>query len=231
MSARSSARKVSRISRSLAVIRSSSASSWWASSAREGCGAGLARQDSVLLIRRFDGLLRYVLGTADLAMLKPRGQPFHAGASQCGGGLIVRQHDDRALGAGVVEGALQGWADSAQQVAHSVDESDPVRDQVAPDGGQQAEGADLFGRDRDCAEVPPDSGHVRDDQGVLRVRLAFAAVALGGTADAPARHVGDLLAVGGEQDQQQRRGLASQVDCPPHFVCGFAGGGDEAEDF
>lgn len=176
-----------------------------------------------------DGLGRDGVGATDLASFQPGGQPLDPDPPQGGRGLVRGEHDDRALGGGVVEGPLQGRAVADQQVAQPVDELDLVGDQVAPVAGQQLQCGNQLWRSLDRGEVPAHAGLVGDDQGVLGVGLALTAVGAG-PVDGAAGPEGVLLAVGSQQGQQQCGGPAGGVHRPPHLGGLLPGRVDQGQD-
>lgn len=148
ISARSSVRKVSRISRSSSLIRSPRARSWWARSltslaARFSPGSAICWDWAASI-----ALAATVSAPRTLRRFQPGCQSLGSDPAKGGRGLVLGQHDDRALGRGVVEGTLQFWADAHEQVAKPVDQLHPVGDQVGPVIGQQPERGDQSRRMR-----------------------------------------------------------------------------------
>lgn len=163
--------------------------------------------------------------------LQPGVQPGLSGAADPVRGPVLGQQQQGRFGAAVVKGPLQRREVFQQLGLQAVDRPDPVRGFVRPPGGEDPQaGADLIpGPQR--LQVPAHPGLVRDHGGVFGVGFAFPAVELGGVVDDPARDVEDVLAVGDEDGDQQRRAAVVQVGGPDHFVLvgQFEDAGDEFE--
>jgi hypothetical protein len=100
----------------------------------------------------------------------------------------------------------------------SVDRPELVRGFIGPTGGEEPQpGADLVAGPQ-WLEVFAHPGLVGNDGGVFGVRLAFAAVELGGEVDDPAGDVEEGLVVADEQGDQQRRSPMGQVGRPDDLV-------------
>ena len=104
-------------------------------------------------------------------------------------------------------------------------------DHVESVGGQQPQVDRDLVRDPDGLQVGAHAGLVGDDPGVLRVGLPVAAIRRRGVVHDSARDIEQLLAVAGEQRDQQRRAAVGQVRRPADLA--VAGeldhGGDQVE--
>lgn len=170
----------------------------------------LAGDCSVLPFGGRNGLGRQSLGSADLPVAQPGGQPALAGAADRGRGLVARQEQQRPIGP-EVQGAFQGREHAGQQGPQAVDGAGAFGDQVDAAFGQQPQfdGGVVVGADR--LQITPRAGLVGYDAGVPGVGLALASVAVRGPVDHDAGDVDQLLAVVDEQHDRQCGFIAGHV--------------------
>ncbi len=156
-------------------------------------------------------------GVSDLTL----GQPLRQSGDTCPAdrcrGLVAGEQDQRA-DVGQLQGPFQGGEHAQQRAAQAVHRAGAVLDQVGPAAGQQLQIDRGLVAGADRPQVAADAGLIGDHVGIAGIGLALTAVAVTGPVDQAAGEVKDLLLVGDEQGQQQRRLAAGHVDGPGHLV-------------
>lgn len=136
---------------------------------------GLSRQCNVLVPGCFDGCLGEGGGVLHLAVLQPGPDPPGPAATDRCRHLVAGQQRDRTLLV-QVQRPLQRGEEFQQLSPQPVGLTGAVVDQVETAGGQGAQVDGYFVAGPQATEVLAHACLVSDDEGVLLVRLALAAV-------------------------------------------------------